>query len=53
MDPRILRPFGETLNEAVRNLEHEALRQEEAAALTEEDRRRILDIYFSQSYRER
>ena len=52
MDPRVLRPFGETLKEAMSNLEHKGRRQEEAAALTEEDRRRIIDIYFSQSYRE-
>lgn len=53
VDPRVLRPFGEMLQEAMHNVEHKALRQEEAAALTEEDRWRILDIYLSQAYRER
>jgi hypothetical protein len=52
MDPRVLRPFVETFLEAWGNVDRKPLRDREGAALSESDRQRILDNYFSQTYRE-
>jgi len=51
-DPRILRPLREVLGERLRNVANAESRKREAAELTDDGRRRILEIHFSQAYRE-